>query len=88
MNGENELILNGCPTTISYECTKKITEQMEKNICKIKIGNNRGTGFFCKVPFPDENNMLPVFITNNHVIDDKILYIIYIIFYGKNKAKI
>ena len=73
MNGENELILNGCPTTISYECTKKITEQMEKNICKIKIGNNRGTGFFCKVPFPDENNMLPVFITNNHVIDDKIL---------------
>jgi len=46
---------------------------MEKNICKIKIGNEQGTGFFCKIPFPNKDNMIPVFITNNHVINDKIL---------------
>ena len=47
---------------------------MEQNICKIKIGQEQGTGFFCKIPFPNKNNMLPVLITNNHVIDDKSLY--------------
>ena len=49
---------------------------MEKNICKIKIGNEQGTGFFCKIPFPDKDNMIPVFITNNHIInlkEDKII---------------
>ena len=64
-----EKILTGYPNVISYECTKKIIEQMEKNICKIKIGNEQGTGFFCKIPFPDKDNMLPVFITNNHIIN-------------------
>ena len=47
---------------------------MEKNICKIKIGNKQGTGFFCKIPIPNKNEMLPVFITNNHIINEKILY--------------
>ena len=44
------------------------------NVCKIKIGNEQSIGFFCKIPFPDENNLLPVFITNNHVINKKLLY--------------
>ena len=70
-----ESILTGHPNAISYECTKKIIEQMEKNICRIKIGQNQGTGFFCKIPFPDKVHMLPVFITNNHVINEQILYI-------------
>ena len=71
-----EKILTGYPNVISYECTKKIIEQMEKDICKIKIGKEQGTGFFCKIPFPDKDNMLPVFITNNHIInlkEDKII---------------
>ena len=58
---------------VSYECTKKITEQMEKYICKIKVGQDQATGFFCKIPFPDKENMLPVFMTNNHVINENIL---------------
>ena len=69
----DESILTGYPNMISYECTKKIIEQMEKNICRIKIGQNQGTGFFCKIPFPDKDNLLPVFITNNHVINEQIL---------------
>ena len=60
--------LNGYPNVISYECTKKIIEQMEKNIFKIKIGNEQATGFFCKIPY---NNKI-VLMTNNHVIDENI----------------
>ena len=80
MEGQKESILRGYPNVISYECTKKIMEQMSKNICKINIGEEQGTGFFCKIPFPDINNMLSVFITNNHIINDIILY--------KNNSKI
>ena len=71
--GENEGKITGYPTLIPYECNKKIIEQMEKTICKMKIGAKQGTGFFCKIPFPNKNNMLPVFITNNHIIDNNLL---------------
>ena len=46
---------------------------MERNICKINIGKNQGTGFFCKIQFPNQNKLLPVFITNNHIINNDIL---------------
>lgn len=67
-------IIQGYPSIISYECTQKIIQQMEKCICKIMCENGHGTGFFCKIPFPDMNNMLPVLITNNHIIRDELLY--------------
>ena len=42
---------------------------MKNCICKIYNNNgSKGTGFFCKIPFPDQNNLLPVLITNNHVL--------------------
>ena len=68
---ENEIeekILNEYPNVISYESTKKIIEQMEKNIFEIKIGNEQATGFFCKIPYKDKI----VLITNNHIIDENI----------------
>ena len=71
---DKESILTGYPNVVSYEGTKKIISQMEKNICKIKIGNEQGTGFFCKIPFRKKDNMLPVLITNNHIINENILY--------------
>ena len=74
MEEENESFLTGYPQPISYDCNKKIIEQMEKNIFKIKIGNEQGTGFFCNIPFPNKENMLPVLITNNHIIKENILY--------------
>ena len=47
-----------------------IKEKMEKSTCKIKCPKEGyGTGFFCKIPFPDQFNLLPVLITNNHVLD-------------------
>ena len=63
-----EKILSGYPNVISYECTKKIIEQMEKNIFKIKIGDKQGQDFFEKIPY---NNKI-VLMTNNHVIDENI----------------
>ena len=69
-----EKMITGYPNTITYECTKKIIEQMENNICKIKIGEVKGTGFFCTIPFPNKDKMLNVMMTNNHVINDKLLY--------------
>ena len=46
---------------------------METCICKVYIGEEQATGFFCKIPFPTTEKMLPVFITNNHVINGKLL---------------
>ena len=74
MESNKESLLIGYPNPLSYECTKKIIEQMEKCICKIKIGKIQGTGFFCKIPIPNKNNMLPAFITTNHIINKEFLY--------------
>ena len=73
MDENNEDNITGCPRVVPYECSKTIIKQMEKNICKITVGNDQGTGFFCEIPFPNKDNMLKVLITNNHVINDSIL---------------
>ena len=77
MSSLKESRIIGQPKEISYESTVKIKEQMEKNIGKILIvteqKSEQGTVFFCKIPFSDKNNMIPVLITNNHLIDEKIL---------------
>jgi len=59
------------PIPVDIEGTKSILFQMENCICKIVKGNGqKGTGFFCKIPFPDEYNLLNVLITNNHVLNE------------------
>ena len=46
------------------------TDQKEKEKCICKInGKGVGTGFFCKMSY--QNELVPVLITNYHVIDDK-----------------
>ena len=57
---------------ISFDDMKIITQQMIKSVCIIKNSSNvYGTGFFCLIPFPDKRNLLPVLITNNHIINEK-----------------
>ena len=63
--------INDYPDTVSLKGTEEIVKQMKKSICKILLGEKEGTGFFCKIPFG--NNLLPVLITNNHIIDEIIL---------------
>ena len=66
---ENKLF----PETISFESTEKIVGQMKKSICEIDLDDSyRGTGFFCKIPFPDKDHLLPVLITNTQVINESL----------------
>ena len=54
---------------VSIEGIEKILFQMKNCICKIyKSDGTKGSGFFCKIPFPNESNLLPVLFTNNHVL--------------------
>ena len=58
---------------IKLECAEKIIDQMKKNVSKIILYQTQGTGFFCKIPFPEHNKMLPVLITSSHVINEEFL---------------
>ena len=70
MNTKKEESLNLYPKAIDSEKTEKILEQMKKCICKICLENGiKGTGIFSKINFPNKENLLPVLITNNHVIN-------------------
>ena len=48
-------------------------EQKNNCIVKIKLGNVFGTGFLLKTPFGDKNKLIPVLMTNNHVINEDFL---------------
>jgi len=53
---------------LTLEDTKNILFQMENCICEIYPKEGKiGTGFFCKIPI--NNILLPVLITNNHVLN-------------------
>ena len=47
---------------------------MKNCLCKIKIGNIQGTGFFCKIPLPKTDEKLYVMITSNNILKEDILY--------------
>ena len=41
----------------------------KKAVCKIELSNGFGSGFFCKIPYTENNNLLfPVLITCYHVL--------------------
>ena len=57
------------PEIVSLESTEIIINQMKKNIFKISsVNGNKSTGFFCKIPFIN-NEELKVLITNNHMVN-------------------
>ena len=66
---KQEKLIKEQPIPVSIEGTKKILFQMENCVCKIYLEKGGiGTGFFCKIPF--NNNLLPVLITNNHILNE------------------
>ena len=69
LNIDNEAKIKGSPDSISLEQIKNIYHQMNNCVCNIILGDTAGTGFFCKIPFPDQNNLLPALVTVNHVLD-------------------
>ena len=69
---KQEKILKNNIYPISRKTIKIIDNQLEKYLCKIyNSKENNGSGFLCKIPFPDELNLLPVLITNNHVLNEE-----------------
>ena len=68
-DSQKEIMIENYPKPISIEGTKKILNQMENSICKIyKEDGGKGTGFFCHIIH--NNNIIPMIMTNNHILDD------------------
>jgi len=68
---KNEKYIEKSVTPITIKNTENILFQMKNCICKIyKEDGIKATGFFCKIPFPNEYNLLPVLVTNNHVLEE------------------
>ena len=73
----NEQKIIGSLQSIPKWKDTKINEQLEKAVCQIEIIDKEenikkiGTGFICKITFPDELNYLPTLMTNNHIINEK-----------------
>ena len=66
-----EIFFEKSPKPVSFENTEKILYQMKNCICKIyKNNGEKGTGFFCKIPYPNQSKLLKVLITNNHVLNE------------------
>lgn len=62
---------------IKYDVAKKITEQMQKNIFRIKLYNDKDNkmskGFFCKIPDKIKKNLSKVLITTKEIINEVFL---------------
>ena len=66
------VLIRHCPDPVKYETTNKIMEQLKNCICKISLEEiGIGTGFFCFIYF--KTKKIPVMITNNHIIYEKMM---------------
>ena len=70
----NEKNIKGKVCPVDIVKNERIKIQLRNCICKINEFQNVGTGFLCKIPYPNGWRYLPVLITNKNIIDaDKIL---------------
>jgi len=69
INIKKEILIEDQPKAVPIEGIKKILFQLENCICQIhKKSSVKGTGFFTKILF--QNKLLPVLITNNHILEE------------------
>ena len=67
----NEIYIDNVPPLSTFQ-NKVLLSQLEKKVCKIHKNNGQfGTGFLCKMPYPNQFQLLPVLITNNHVLNEE-----------------
>ena len=82
-NSDEKVMLNG------KEIMDFLGKAMEA-VCEINLSSGFGSGFFCKIPYTENNNLLlPVLITNNHVLSRDLINSnndIKITINGKNKT--
>jgi len=58
---KQEVLIQGQPSPVSLQGTKKILFKLENCICQICLKNGwKGTGFFTKIKF--KNKLLPIII--------------------------
>ena len=67
---DDEKEIDKYPLQLTIEGTETIIKQMKNTICQIIKGNTKGTGFFCKVKNPKDNQLITLLITNNHVLNN------------------
>ena len=67
-NIKNEIFIKNTLDPVSLAGTEKIIYQMKNCVCKIYVNKTKGTGFFSKIPY--KNKLLPVLITNNHILGE------------------
>ena len=58
---------------LTLKKSKILNEKAEKTICEIIKDNGYGSGFFCKIKYPNKFNEIYCLITNYHVITKDIL---------------
>ena len=64
-----EIDFEGAITSIQGDSLEKIKDQMKNCSCKIECNEKgNGSGFFSLVPFPNKTHLVPVLMTNNHVL--------------------
>jgi hypothetical protein len=92
LNSDNEeYILEekcGDSVDIRRKMKTKLLEKAEKAKFKINSTKNTGTGFFCKISFNNNKNIIKVLFINNHILNEESLQIgkiINIIYKGKSK---
>ena len=74
---------------IDGESMINFLEKAKISICKICLTKGFGSGFFCKIPYTEDNNhFIPVLITCNHVLSKDLIKInnINIILNGQPKT--
>ena len=65
--GNKEKKINDSPEPVSISGTRTILEQMINCICKIKVDQSIGTGFFCRINY-GINKTMKFLMTNFHVL--------------------
>jgi hypothetical protein len=59
---------------IDADAMMSFLPKAKKAICEINIPNGYGSGFFCKIPYTEDNNQLiPALITCNHVLSKDLI---------------
>ena len=64
---KNEFRLNN-QQNINLKAFGSFSVLATKSICIITLKNGYGTGFFCKIPYPNDEHLFKCLITNNHVL--------------------
>ena len=62
---------DGFPKSLSLVSNKIIKEQLKNSVIKIRLNSGYASGFLWNIPFSNNQGLLPILFTNNHVLNEK-----------------